>query len=221
MKSNMGIPNEKYIILGRGSKNYNHPGNVKFRQLVDRDLPLYVQGNKKCKSEVIEKVINEIQNEGMSFMECSVDNGESTHCWIELNTKESRKKVAHRFRDSARHLSCKSNPRNESDSLLERIIHEVKASIFWDMEIGHSTQSNKISIHDSDKISIHESSATSCGLRKHQEENSCKQTKESKNVTHNRACLNHFSATRWCGLCSPHPTSTGEIKENDPLDFLL
>mmetsp|Transcript_20662 Transcript_20662/g.31065 ORF Transcript_20662/g.31065 Transcript_20662/m.31065 type:complete len:172 (-) Transcript_20662:972-1487(-) len=92
------IPDENYVLCGRGAKNYNHKGNIRFRQLVESNVPLYIKSSQKMKSSVIDNVIREIQSEDLVFVECNAIDS----CWSELSRTASRKKVSHRFRDFVR-----------------------------------------------------------------------------------------------------------------------
>lgn len=52
------LPSEKDVICGRGAYCFNHIGNKRFRQLVDKNLELYASTlNKYEKSIIISEIV--------------------------------------------------------------------------------------------------------------------------------------------------------------------
>mmetsp|Transcript_11333 Transcript_11333/g.16645 ORF Transcript_11333/g.16645 Transcript_11333/m.16645 type:complete len:138 (-) Transcript_11333:227-640(-) len=121
MTIHITAPKENHIICGRGPRNYKHQGNVRFRQLVEKSMLLYIISSKKMKSGVVEKIVAELKNENMVFVEYNTKEA----CWKELVKEESKKKFAHRFRDSVRQEE-QCNLFDSSDPLFPQILQKVK-----------------------------------------------------------------------------------------------
>mmetsp|Transcript_24729 Transcript_24729/g.37584 ORF Transcript_24729/g.37584 Transcript_24729/m.37584 type:complete len:160 (+) Transcript_24729:86-565(+) len=140
MFSYHAAPEENHILCGRGAKNYNHTGNMRFRQLVEREVPSYMKSSsKKTKATVIEKVMSNIQSEDLIFVEYNCKES----CWEKLSNTASRKKVAHRFRDFARKetnnkLFETTASTISTNSEFQRIISQVKENA-----IAHERQESE------------------------------------------------------------------------------
>jgi len=96
-KTIMAETNPNHIICGRGPRCYNHEGNMKFRDIIEKNVLLYRKSTKSKKSKIIDAVLDEIKGKDMKFVE---DNNREKA--KELSIDESRKKISHRFRDFTR-----------------------------------------------------------------------------------------------------------------------
>jgi hypothetical protein len=58
------IPTMNEILCGRGAECLNHEGNIRFRQLIDDNLELYIQTKTKSgKSNIIREIVKRIRNQ--------------------------------------------------------------------------------------------------------------------------------------------------------------
>ena len=88
-------PRGRDICCGRGKRNWNHAGNVYFRQLVqanvDRDLDA---PNKTGKTSVVLSIVEQIRQDGAYFVK---QNAEGK--WYDIGDTQAREKVGHSLRD--------------------------------------------------------------------------------------------------------------------------
>jgi len=110
------------IFCGRGAKIYNHQGNVKFRKLIKTYVPCYVAMRSRIeKTDLLNWMYHKIYHEeGMKFLDCKNNNRE-------LTEKEARKKIGHRFRDSA--LEKKGKASSSSSTAPEEMITQPLSRI--------------------------------------------------------------------------------------------
>ncbi|CAJ1968353.1 unnamed protein product [Cylindrotheca closterium] len=84
------------VILGRGRKANNHPGNIRLRTMVDDLIGVYKNTSKREKTEIAQRVVVSIQTNGRFLKENEMIG------WVEVPDKVARIKVSHAFRDSYR-----------------------------------------------------------------------------------------------------------------------
>jgi len=90
-------PDPNYIICGRGPRNYNHEGNLKFREIIDKHVESYKNSAKRFKTMLVDDLSKVLRDYfKLRFMEFK------SGSWKELTTKEARHKISHRFRDLLR-----------------------------------------------------------------------------------------------------------------------
>jgi hypothetical protein len=121
----------KYILCGRGRFRYNCEGNKVFRQLVATNLASYVHfATRSKKSSLIKRVIEDLQNLGLTFVAMSQDGT----TYEELTPQETRKKVAHRFRDALKKAKSLEHHEEKNSSSIEvsslQYQQEMKAERF-------------------------------------------------------------------------------------------
>ena len=86
------------ILLGRGKRHQNHPGNVRFRQIVNRHKEEYNTMKRPDKWSKVQSVHSEIVKNGARFLK-SLDNEDS---WVVVPKSVAQQKVCHTLR-------CKRN----------------------------------------------------------------------------------------------------------------
>lgn len=87
------------VICGRGKQALNHPGNKRFRKLIDQHLDDYANAKTKLeKGMVVSKVIDQVEDEGGNF----IKRGKSGVEWIIVDATFAREKTAHTIRDAIR-----------------------------------------------------------------------------------------------------------------------
>jgi hypothetical protein len=80
-------------VLGRGKHVQGRPGNVRFREILDKHINKYEQGKKGTKSKVPAYIVHIVQVEGARFL-MELEHGE----WVEVDEATAREKVSHAFR---------------------------------------------------------------------------------------------------------------------------
>jgi hypothetical protein len=85
------------ILLGRGPFCYRNPGNIAFRNLIQK----YVEGYERksprsIKRKIVQKLILKAQNQGRRFLVRSMD----SDTWFEAHSYLVHTKVSHALRDA-------------------------------------------------------------------------------------------------------------------------
>ncbi len=100
------IPSDLDVLFGRGQKINKHPGNQRFRELVNQMKPIYfAQGSSKKKKHALsQQVMETVFAYGGRFLEvenASSSINESTDLvFIEVDKKRARKKCSQRLRET-------------------------------------------------------------------------------------------------------------------------
>lgn len=91
----VGIPSfeEKDVLCGRGGSTNIHPGNVKFRNLVDSNKTEYLAGNKQTKQRISLSIVKAIRKEGGRFLKQWKDDK-----WYEVGDAAAREKASQALR---------------------------------------------------------------------------------------------------------------------------
>mmetsp|Transcript_44326 Transcript_44326/g.107132 ORF Transcript_44326/g.107132 Transcript_44326/m.107132 type:complete len:193 (-) Transcript_44326:2333-2911(-) len=110
------------VLFGLSKNIKNHPGNVRFRQLVNMNMDVYYSSSstRTTKADISKAIVNELTrssggrflkkrgNEDMAMTNHgdattmnnnSMEDVEETNEWVEVDYKEARQKVAHHFRN--------------------------------------------------------------------------------------------------------------------------
>jgi hypothetical protein len=85
------LPND--VLLGRGRPIQDRPGNIRFRDMLDKHLDKYEQDEKGVKAKVSAYIVHIVNEEGGRFLKELKDGG-----WVEIDEAAARKKVSHAFR---------------------------------------------------------------------------------------------------------------------------
>ena len=89
------LPND--ILLGRGKPVQNRPGNVRFREMIDKHVDKYDEGETGNKIIVSANVVRILKEKGGRFLKELKDGG-----WFEVDEATARGKVSHAFRTRRR-----------------------------------------------------------------------------------------------------------------------
>lgn len=117
-KTKTNLPTENDIICGRGRAFVNHPGNVKFSQLIKSNVQRYIDETTAVqRGRLVTLLHNEILDSGARFMKTD----RKTNIWYELDKSKSKEKIGHALRDmikgekSNRSLKLKPSPVTKVD----------------------------------------------------------------------------------------------------------
>jgi hypothetical protein len=96
--TSVSSPTDNDIMLGKGAKSNNHPGNIRFRETVESMKPKYrEQGtSKKGKKKVTLDCLEKIQAYGGRFLELVSVNPET---WVVVQNNKAREKISQRIRE--------------------------------------------------------------------------------------------------------------------------
>jgi len=95
------------ILLGRGKRSLNHPGNMFYRELVSRVVVQYNDCDKKQKTTLSNSVVRSIHMQGGRFLTPLLDD---TNFWVEVNGLALRKKTSQALRDASLNVRKKASP---------------------------------------------------------------------------------------------------------------
>jgi hypothetical protein len=106
-------PRNSDVLFGRGQAYQNHPGNVRFRSLIDEYRDAYEQASRKEKTKVAVEIVRLLHDRNGRFLKEDGSKG-----WIEVDGVAVRQKVSSCFR-SFRKLEKIPSPL-PIDSLLKK-----------------------------------------------------------------------------------------------------
>lgn len=82
-------PSQQDILLGRGVRLMQHPGNIRFREYLEGYQDEYDQAQRNKRRKVTSQVVQGLNSKGVRFLE---RNEEGT--WVESDSAEAETKVA-------------------------------------------------------------------------------------------------------------------------------
>jgi hypothetical protein len=86
------LPND--VLLGRGKPIQQRPGNIRFREMLEKHMDKYGQQSKMGeKNKVSACIVHMVKEEGGRFLKELKDGG-----WVEVDEATARAKVSHSFR---------------------------------------------------------------------------------------------------------------------------
>ena len=109
-------PGKMDVILGRGKTMHQHPGNVRFRHILEMHKEEYEAAGKYAKTAIAEKILRIIRDSGGRFLQPSTaasgndsvfggsasskakKKGKSTIAWEEIDHLSARNKVSFTYR---------------------------------------------------------------------------------------------------------------------------
>lgn len=98
-------PGNTDILCGRGKAYANHPGNRKFKGIIESNLPKYKNASRRIeRSIVLAAVVDEVVDSGSRFLKKNKVTGE----WTILDTDQCHEKVGHALRDLIRKIPKRS-----------------------------------------------------------------------------------------------------------------
>jgi hypothetical protein len=89
-------PTNLDVCSGRGKRNWNHSGNVAFRDLIQHTTPAYMQAKtKNDKTAIVCNIVEEMRALGCQFLKQHTGTGR----WYDIGDAQARDKVGHSLRD--------------------------------------------------------------------------------------------------------------------------
>ena len=96
-------PTHKDVLLGRGKASQNHPGNVRFREILARYQEEYNNTPRYKRVDTPKEITRFLLEDGVRFLQ-RVDNG-----WLECDASEAEKRVKQLFRNQKKSMTKKVN----------------------------------------------------------------------------------------------------------------
>jgi hypothetical protein len=90
-------PRPADVLFGRGKTVVEHPGNTRFRQVVDLFMHKYTTAGRTEKTPILEIIMHMVQGSAGRFLK-----REDGINWEEVDDATAREKVAHAFRNQRR-----------------------------------------------------------------------------------------------------------------------
>ena len=89
-------PRANDILCGRGRGVWEHPGNRRFKSLIEAHSQKYATArNKMDKGAVVASIVDSIREDGILF----VKKDTKTQSWLDIGEYEAREKTSHAMRD--------------------------------------------------------------------------------------------------------------------------
>jgi hypothetical protein len=92
-------PSPNDILLGKGKPIQQRPGNTRYREMVERNMDRYEEGNRGAKYAVVASITYLLKEEGGRFLKETEDGG-----WVEVDEATARLKISHAFRSRRKAL---------------------------------------------------------------------------------------------------------------------
>jgi len=99
------VPGPTDILLGRGKRNWSHPANKIFRQIVRTHAEHYKNASKPERTKIVSKILDEARDNGWNFLQ------KNDGHWTSIGDTKARMKIGHALRD---HLITVSRKRKRS-----------------------------------------------------------------------------------------------------------
>jgi hypothetical protein len=138
------VPTEKDVVCGWARQNHKHPGNYRFRKLVEHSAPLYAAAKTKLgKSQVIAAVVEKVRRDsiGGGFVKKDFQSGR----WYEIGDDKARDKVGHAIR---RVLDEKKRPGRTSQNRKAKAASKAKQNDNLEDSLDAEKVPNLASIDD-------------------------------------------------------------------------
>lgn len=89
-------PRDQDVCCGRGKRNWNHTGNIQFRNLIQSNVDAYISAPTKTdKTSVVMGIVDQVRKGGSLFVKQDEDTGR----WYDIGDSLAREKVGHSLRD--------------------------------------------------------------------------------------------------------------------------
>jgi len=94
-QNNLGGPKDQDVVLGRGKRVQNHPGNMNFRSFLENYSDEYNKAARNQRRQFCTDLIQILRSEGVRFLKQSSEPG----VWMECDSAQVEKKVGQFFRE--------------------------------------------------------------------------------------------------------------------------
>ncbi len=99
------------VVCSRGKRYFRHPGNQRFRQIIQESVQEYIDAETRMdKSIVIDSIIESVRAQDNSRLVRFMKHQSRSNSWTELPLEQIRDKVSHALRDAVNGLDRKKVP---------------------------------------------------------------------------------------------------------------
>ena len=91
------ICTENDVLMGRGSRINNHPGNIKFRNFIKANRHVYQSLAKRLRTQMAKDFLQILKNEGVRFLRFD----DMTQSWHEVSDERARQKISQCLREKS------------------------------------------------------------------------------------------------------------------------
>jgi hypothetical protein len=107
------MPTVLDVCCGRGKSNWNHPGNIKFRNLIQSSVERYISAPTKFgKTAVVISLVDGIRAQGGYFLKQN-----SSGNWFDIGDQQARDKVGHSIRDQ---VNSQARQKNKHEAIKKK-----------------------------------------------------------------------------------------------------
>ena len=115
------VPSDNDVLCGKGKECFNHPGNRRFRALVNLNLRKYAEAKSKlAKSSIVNDIVDSVRlnaSNGGGF----IRQNNKTKVWYEIGDVLAREKVGHTIRETlVLHNPAKNEVRKQKRAINKR-----------------------------------------------------------------------------------------------------
>ena len=100
------VPTKRDVLMGRGKRSQNHPGNTRLHMVIEDNLPTYECLGKHHKRKLVADIVHMIQQGGGRFLK--LENG----TWVPVDDATAIEKVSHDFRTMRKRLLARAATSN-------------------------------------------------------------------------------------------------------------
>ena len=94
-------PGSVDILLGRGKSIQNHPGNIRYRTIIETNLDRFESATQRgAKAELVKDVLQQIYSSGANFWRLEGSLQSRNKRWTPVDEKTACDKVSHSFRNA-------------------------------------------------------------------------------------------------------------------------
>jgi hypothetical protein len=136
LSSRIVVPSKNDVLLGRGKRVQESPGNFRFRYLLDNNRDQYERVSKFEKTMVTESILRLIKDFGGRFLKQG-DCG-----WTQVEDEMARKKISHAFRNLRPTPSTNSG--RSSSSVKRGTETRMKEISFGESSISNASSSSQV-----------------------------------------------------------------------------
>ena len=87
------------ILLGRGKSIQNHPGNIRYRAIIEKNLARFESATRRgAKAELVKDVLQQVFSSGANFWQ--LDKSSQNKKWTPVDEKTACEKISHSFRNA-------------------------------------------------------------------------------------------------------------------------
>ncbi len=99
------------VVCSRGKRYFRHPGNQRFRQIIQESVQEYIDAETRMdKSIVIDSIIESVRAQDDSRLVRFMKLHSRSNTWTELPLEQIRDKVSHALRDAVNGMDRKKGP---------------------------------------------------------------------------------------------------------------